>query len=180
MTFINLQFSEQKGEKISTKMKTTKFTQLCISLVPKPHRDQGYGAPVLNLYFSAHAYPCGCANICQCLFWGQAFRQPTSELPWLSPSLPAQANHFLEFQLVNTNSFLPAIPDLSPLLDTKLHLIKRTIQCAERTTELGEDNGFLTSSVRRWFWPDSAALRRTALFARRVLKTLAFLTICLH
>ncbi len=40
-----------------------------------------YGAPVLNLYFSAHAYPAGYANICQCLLWGAAIQQPISKLP---------------------------------------------------------------------------------------------------
>jgi hypothetical protein len=75
-----------QGEKFSTKTKTTKFTQMCISSVLTPHKDQRHLAPVLHPYFSAHAYPCGHENISQCLLLGRVFLQPIGKLPWLSPS----------------------------------------------------------------------------------------------
>jgi hypothetical protein len=83
LTFIKLIVYWTQGEKLSTKMKTTKFTQMCI---PSVRQDRRHLAPVPHLYFSAHAYPCGHANITQCLLLGRVFLQSIAKLPWLSPS----------------------------------------------------------------------------------------------
>ncbi len=99
LTFIKLIIHWTQGEKFSTKMKTTKYTQMCISPVLTPPRDRRHLAPVLYLYFSAHAYPCGHANITQCLLLGRVYLQPIGKLPWLSHS----------FQLpiiINSNPYL--------------------------------------------------------------------------
>ncbi len=101
LTFIKLIIYWTQGKKFSTKMKTTKFTQMCISPVLAPHRDRRHLVPVLHLYFSAHAYPCRHANISQCLLSGRVFLQPRGAMTF---SLIPIAHH---------NQFQPLINSLN-------------------------------------------------------------------
>jgi hypothetical protein len=80
----------------------------------------------------------------------------------------------LRLILTKSDPYLPRLLEVLLLLFIFIKIVEFLPHCFLLQQQTWDAKQPLTSSFRRWFRSDSAALRRTALFCRRVFKFLPF------